>query len=67
MVILAKRVDFDNVMNVITFRRGGGGYLFIFSFTILMNLMVRMTIMSLKAVITLVAASSIYHLLYRTQ
>ena len=58
---------FENVMTIIiiitvkTFRRGGRGVI------ILMNLMVRMTIMSLKAVTTFVVASSIYHLLYRTQ
>ena len=38
-----------------------------FSVIILMNLMVRMTIMSLKAVFTFVFASSIKHLLYMTQ
>ena len=59
--------DHDDLMTIIiiitvkTFRRGGRRVI------ILMNLMVRMTIMSLKAVITLVVASSIYHLLYRTQ
>ena len=50
---------FENVMTIIiiitvkTFRRGGRGVI------ILMNLMVRMTIMSLKAVTTFVVASSI--------
>ena len=38
-----------------------------FSIIVLMSLMVRMTIMSLKAAITFVIASSIKHLLYRTQ
>ena len=45
------------IITELTFRRGGKTLMF--SVIILMNLMVRMTIMSLKAVITLVFASSI--------
>ena len=47
------------IITIITTRRGGRGKIFEFSVIILMDLMVRMTIMSLKAVITLVVASSI--------
>ena len=53
------------IITELTFRRGGKTLMF--SVMILMNLMVRMTIMPLKAVITFVIASSIKHLLYRTQ
>ena len=51
------------IITILTIGEGEGGKIIMFS----VNLMVRMTIMSLKAVITLVVAFSIYHLLYRAQ
>ena len=51
------------IITILTIGEGEGGKIIMFS----VNLMVRMTIMSLKAVLTSVVASSIYHLLYRTQ
>ena len=57
------------IIIVITFRRGGRGQVdtYVFCYNLIEPNGYRMTIMSLKAVITFVIASSIFHLLYRTQ